>query len=83
MEPRIESIRIAQSGKLPPCIHERFLDGVLRALPVAEDEAGDRVESVARGHREGLEGLVIAAPSRLDDIALHRLLHQLRDRWPR
>ena len=82
-EPRLEPIRIAQSGQLSPCMDERLLDGVLGSLPVAQDEAGDGKEAVAGGHREGLEGLVIAALRRFHDIALHRLLHRLRDRRSR
>ena len=58
---------------------ERLLDGVLGSLPVSQDEAGDGKEAVSSGHRDGLEGLVISAPRRFHDIALHRLLHRLRD----
>jgi hypothetical protein len=59
---------------------ERFLDGVFCPLPVMQDEACDRVKAIAGGCREDLEGLVITASRRFHDIALHRLLHRLRDR---
>ena len=80
MEPRIEPIGIAQSRELSPCVNERFLDGVLGPLPVPQDEGRDREETVAGSHRESLEGLVITAPHRFHDIALHRLLHRRQDR---
>ena len=80
MEPRIEPIWIPQSGQLSPCVDERFLDGVLGPLPVPQDEGRDRKEAVASCHRESLEGLVIAAPRRFHDIALHRLLHRRQNR---
>ena len=76
VEPCIEPIDIPQPREFSPCMYERFLDGVLGALPVAEDEGCDRVEAVASGHREGLEGLVITTSRRFDNIALHRLLHR-------
>ena len=59
---------------------EGFLNGVFRPLPVAQDERGDRIEAVAGGRRKRLEGPVITALRRFNDIALHRLLHRRRDR---
>ena len=82
-EPRLEAVRVAQPGQLSPGMDERFLDSILGPLPIAEDEAGDRVEAVAGSHRKGLEGLVIATLRRFHDIALHRLLHRLRYRRSR
>ena len=52
---------------------ERFLDRVLRTIPVAQDEPRDRKETFASGRREDLEGLVIAAPCLFHEIALHRI----------
>ena len=52
---------------------ERFLDRVLRTIPVAQDEPRDREQPVSRGRREDLEGLVIAAPCLFHEIALHRI----------
>jgi hypothetical protein len=77
-EPGIEPVRVTESRQLSPCMDEGFLDGVLGALPVAEDEARDGEEAVARRDRERLEGLVIAATCRFHDISLHRLLRLLR-----
>jgi len=52
---------------------ERFLDRVLRTIPVAQDEPRDREQPVPGGRREDLEGLVIAAPCLFHEIALHRI----------
>jgi hypothetical protein len=51
-------------------MHEGVLDGVFREVRIPEDEPGDREEAVGRGRREDLKGLVVAAPCRLDEIAL-------------
>jgi hypothetical protein len=59
---------------------EGFLDGIFSPVTIAADERRDREEAVSSGHRESLEGFVIAAPRRFDDIALHRLLRRLRYR---
>ena len=71
VEPRGEPLGVAQLRQLPPCLNERFLDRILRAVPVAQDQTRDREESVARTFREHLEGVVIAALCRFDEITLH------------
>jgi len=78
-EPGVEPLDVPQAGKLSPRVHKRLLDGVLGALPVPKDQAGNGVQAVARGDRQGLEGLVIAVPRRLHVVALHRPLHPPRD----
>src|SRR6478672_11997290 len=78
-EPGVEPLDVPQAGKLSPRVDERLLDGVLGALPVPEDQAGNGVEAVASGGRQGLEGLVIAVPRRYDVVALHRSLRRVRD----
>ena len=72
VEPRPEAVRITQSRQLSPCMHEGFLDRVLRAIPVAQDEPRDGIQAVGGSAREDLEGLMIAALCRLHQIALHR-----------
>lgn len=47
MEPRIEAVRIAESGKVTPGDHQRFLHGILGPFDVAEDPMRERVEAVA------------------------------------
>ena len=79
-EPRVEPIQVPKARQLSPRVEEGILDGVFRTLPVPKDEGRDREEAVACGRRESLEGLEIAALRRFHDIALHRLLHRLRDR---
>src|SRR4029079_18427043 len=68
-----------QARKVPPRMDQCFLDGVLGPLSIPKDQVRDRIESVTGGCREDLKGLVIATPCRLNDLALHGLLHQLRD----
>jgi hypothetical protein len=58
-------------------MHECFLDGILGQVRVPQGQASDRVEAVASGRREDLEGLVIALACRLDEIALHGPLRPL------
>jgi hypothetical protein len=79
-EPGIEAVDVAKPRQLSPCVDERFLDGVLGPLPIAKDQAGDRVQTVTRGGRKDLEGVVIAVSCRFHDRSLHRPLRWLRDR---
>lgn len=78
-EPGIEPVDVSEPWKLAPRVDERFLDRILSALSVPKDQAGDGVQPVAGGRRQGLEGLVIAVPCRLHVVALHQLLRRLRD----
>jgi hypothetical protein len=71
VEPGVETIQVAETAKLPPCMHEGFLDCVLGLLAITQDEERDREETVANAGREDLEGLVIAVSRRFHDISLH------------
>ena len=64
----------AMSGESNPMMATEGNGSVLygfRGLHVTEDEAGDREEPVARSDGQGLEGLVVTAPGRLDERSLH------------
>jgi hypothetical protein len=61
MEPRVESVGLAQPGKVAPRPNEGLLDRVARELAVAEDEAGGRIQTGrGRACQDG-EGVAIAA----------------------
>src|SRR5436190_20832633 len=44
--PCVEPIGVAEPWQLPPRVDESFLNGVLGARPVSEDEEGDAIEAV-------------------------------------
>src|SRR6185503_18167198 len=47
VKPRVEPIRIAESGQVTPSDHQRVLDGILGSVDIAEDPLRERVEPVA------------------------------------
>jgi len=71
MEPRVEPFRIAESGQVAPSDHQRFLDGILGSVDVAEDPLREREESVATRTDQVGVCLPVAASGRLDEIAIH------------
>jgi hypothetical protein len=73
MEPRVEPVRIAESGQVAPGDHQRFLDGILGPIDVAEDPLRDREEPVATRTEQVGVCLPVAASGRLDEIAIHGL----------
>lgn len=73
MEPRVEPIRIAESGQVTPGDHQRFLYGVLGSVDVAEDPLGNREEPIPTRTDQVGVGLPVAASGRLDEIAIHGL----------
>ena len=46
MQPRVETIRIAEAAEVTPGDHQRVLQGVLGSIDVAEDSMRDREEAV-------------------------------------
>jgi hypothetical protein len=73
MEPRVEPIRIAESGQVVPGDHQRVLYGILGSVDIAEDPLGNRVEPVsARPDQVGV-CLPIPAACRLYEIPIHPL----------
>ena len=81
IQPCIKPLWVADRGQLPPGVHKGFLDGVLGAIRITEHESRNGVEAIDRRDREGLEGLVIAGSSRLDEVASHALLPFKRADW--
>ena len=73
MEPRVESVRIAEPGQVTPGDHQRFLQSVLGPIDVAEDPLRERVEAIAtRADQVGI-GLPVTAACCLDENAIHGL----------
>ena len=73
VEPRVNTVGIAQRPEVPPRPDQAFLDGVLGRAIVPEDPPGDRVQPIDRCPGERREGLVIAALCPLDDVPRHPL----------
>jgi len=71
VEPGAELVAIAQRAQIAPGPDERFLDGIFRGIPIAEDAPGDRVQAVVRSGREDIEGLVIAPLCAFDELGRH------------
>jgi hypothetical protein len=71
VQPRVEAVRIAESGQVTPSDHQRVLDGILGPIDVAEDPLCDREEPVTADTDQVGVGLPIAATSRLNEIAIH------------
>jgi hypothetical protein len=61
-QPGIELGDVAERGQVPPAADERLLDGILRAICVSQDEAGDGVEPVDGRRGEDVERLALAGP---------------------
>ena len=78
VEPGVEAIRIAQRREVTPGAHERFLDGVLGLIRIAEDESSGRIQPEHRGAGKRGEGVMIASSRPLHEFSLH---HAPR-RWP-
>lgn len=70
VEPGIEPVRVAQSGKVSPSSNEGILDRISRELAIPEDEAGGSVQP--RDGRDGKhrEGVMIALLRSLDETSL-------------
>jgi hypothetical protein len=71
-EPGVEPGRIAEARQLTPGDHERLLHRILGQADIAEDSLADRKEPVCTRANQDAEGLPVAAPSLLDEIAIHR-----------
>ena len=71
MQPRLESIDVAQSREVAPGANERFLDGVPGQVRIVQDQSCGGVEPGNRRGRQRGEGVVIASSSLLDQFPLH------------
>ena len=72
IQPRVELFDVAQLGQLPPASDERFLDGVLGKVVIAQDQPRDRIEAVHLARGELAECLAVAAPRLFDEVLPHR-----------
>ncbi len=78
VEPRIESIGIAQAWQVAPRTDQGLLHGVLGPVWVAEDESCGRIQTTDRGACKRLEGVMIAPLRPLHELSLHGGLTHLR-----
>ena len=70
-QPGVPGIRIAQGAQVLPGRHEGFLDGIVGAIGVTQDEIGDALQA-REGHLHQLgEGLQVPAPGPFDERSLH------------
>ncbi len=67
MDPGVEAIGVAQTGKTLPRPYEGFLDGVFCKVHVPDDQARDGVEAIDRALDEDVEGVPIASGRLRDD----------------
>ena len=81
-QPGVEPIRITQAAEVLPGLDQRVLDGVLRSLGVAQDQAGNRKQATRAARRQRRERLQIAVPGSDHEVAFDRstLVHRGRSR---
>ena len=70
MQPRLETVRVAQARELSPADDQGLLYGVLCASDITEDPLRDRHEPVGLRSGQDGEGIPVAALGLLDEIAL-------------
>jgi hypothetical protein len=73
MEPRIESIEVAERRELPPHLDEGNLDRVLGEVGVAQDPMRDEDAAVTDLANQGAEGLLVALSRLVHDRSQHPL----------
>ena len=71
VQPGIEPLDVAQRRQVPPGVQHRFLDGVLGEIGIAQDQAGDRVQSIDAAGGERGEGLSVPTPCPCHQLCLH------------
>ena len=79
-QPRVEPVRVAEPGQVAPRAGERLLDGVLRPLGVARDEAGHGVEARERAGGKARERLAVPSPCPHHQVPVHQSRHAWRGR---
>src|SRR4030088_1683242 len=72
MQPGVETVRIAETRQVMPGGQQRFLEGILGAIDVAENPLCQCVESVATTADQVGVCLPVTVPCRLDQIDVHR-----------
>ena len=70
-EPRVESVRIAESSQVTPGDHQSVLQGILGPIDVAKDPLCDPEETIRARTYERHEGSRVATLRRLHEIAIH------------
>jgi hypothetical protein len=70
VKPGVEPIGFAQAREVAPGSDVRVLDRVASQLPVAEDEASDRLQTRDRALDEQREGVMVASACPLDETPL-------------
>ena len=63
-EPGVDAIDVAKAADVPPGGDQGLLDGIVGAIAVAQDQAGDGIQSADRPVDEHGEGVMIACPAR-------------------
>ena len=71
VEPRVQTIRIAQTTDVPPCLDQGVLDGVFRTIGVAQDQPGRGVQPRDDAVHERPESLVITLLRPLHELVSH------------
>ena len=71
MQPGIPRSRVTDGTHVPPGRDERFLDRVLGAVPIAQDEGGDGIQPADRRSRQDGERVVVAQDRPFHELSLH------------
>ena len=72
LEPRLELVRVAESGQLSPRGDERLLGGVASVGLVIEDRAGQSVHGIHPATNDRLERIEVAVACPVDDRPVNR-----------
>ena len=71
LQPRVETVRIAEAPQVTPGDHQRVLEGILGPIDIAKDPLRDREEPVCPSTDQVDVRFPIPAPCRLDEVAIH------------
>src|SRR4029079_18378074 len=80
VEPRLEPIRIAETGQGSPCVDERILGGVFRGRVIPDDLARGYVQRPDGPRRQLGERVMVACHRPLDRLPLDATALQSRPR---
>ena len=71
VQPRVETVRIAERGQIAPGDHQCFLHSILGPIDVAEDPLRDPIETITANTDQVGVSLPVTASSALHEIAIH------------